>query len=835
MPTRAAGPVPAASRVLTAVEAAQTSAVRLDGDLSDEVWQRASPADDFVQREPAEGAQPTFRTEARVAYDALHLYIGVRAHDPEPARIAGHLTRRDEDSPSDWIRVAIDSFHDRRTAYEFAVNPVGVKRDGYWFDDGNTDMSWDAVWDVAVARVSDGWQAEFRIPFSQLRFNAGADQVFGFAIARHVARLNETSTWPLIARSATGYVSQFGDLANVRLMSSPKKLELLPYTLGSVTTRPHGDNPLVDNTDPDAAIGLDLKYALASGLTLTGTINPDFGQVEADPAVVNLSAFETFFSERRPFFVEGSGAFQFNMDCNDGSCTGLFYSRRIGRPPQGVDDLPGGDGVYTWSPVQTTILGAAKVTGRVGQYSIGVLSAVTQEERARLAGYPGNGTIVVEPAASYSIGRVRREFRNQSSIGFMTTWTARRLDQATRFLAGRALTGGIDFDWRFAPRLAFTGYWAGSRVSGEPLAIERLQTNARHYYQRPDAAYVEFDPLRTSLAGHAGSLGVSKIGGEYVRFNSNVQFKTPGFETNDVGFLRRADTRTMSNWIQFRSNRPNRWFRQRNLNLNQWAGWNFGGDRLYAGFNVNSHYTLLNNWRFGGGFNLNLEQLDDRLTRGGPGGLVDGYRSGWSYLSTDSRKPVAFDTFFGGGWTKHGSWFRDIDPALTFRPRPALSLSAGVRFNRNVVAQQWVEEVAGAAGPHYVFGRLDQTTVGLTGRANFTMTPRLSLQLYVEPFVSAGGYTSFQELVNGRADRYEDRWAPFAYQGNPDFNYKSFRTTNVLRWEYRPGSTLFVVWQQGREGSESTGAFRFGRDFGDVFGLPATNVFLVKMAYWLNR
>jgi hypothetical protein len=830
----AGGPAPAAARVVSAVEVSLVVGIRVDGDLSDEGWRNAAPAADFVQREPTEGSAPAFRTEARVAYDALYLYVGVRALDPEPGRIAGHLTRRDGDSPSDWIRIAIDSFLDRRTAYEFAVNPVGVKQDRYWFNDGNADTSWDAVWDVSVARGADGWQAEFRIPFSQLRFNDRPTHTFGFAVTRHVARLNETSTWPLLARSVAGYVSQFGDLDSIRFTGSPKRLELVPYTLGSVTTRPGDDNPLVNNTDPDGGIGLDLKYALAPGLTLTGTINPDFGQVEADPAVVNLSAFETFFSERRPFFVEGSGAFQFDLDCNDGACTGLFYSRRIGRTPQGTGELPEGDGVYTWSPAQTTILGAAKVTGRIGRYSIGVLSALTEEEHAHVTGVPDVSKQSVEPMTSYSIGRVRREFQNQSSVGFMTTMTARRLNDSTRFLPSRAVTGGVDFDWRFAPRFAFTGYWAGSHVAGDPGAIERLQTDARHYYQRPDAGHVELDPGRTSLGGHTAALALAKIGGEYVRGNSNIQLKTPGFETNDVGFMRRADTRSMSNWIQFRNNRPNRWFRTRNLNLNQWAGWNFDGDRLYAGFNVNSHYTLLNNWSFGGGFNINLEQLDDRLTRGGPAGLVDGYKSGWTYLSTDSRKPVALDVFVGGGWTAHDSWFRDLEPSLTFRPKAALSLSAGVRFNRNVVSQQWVEEVAGDAGPHYVFGALDQTTIGVTGRVNYTASPTLSVQVYLEPFVSAGDYASFQELVNGRAAEFADRWAPFPYTGNPDFNFKSFRTTNVVRWEYRPGSTLFVVWQQGREGSETHGDFRFGRDVGDIFGLPATNVFLIKMAYWLN-
>src|SRR5438132_13438746 len=355
----------------------EANAVRVIGAMREEIWETAKPISDFVQREPHEGAPPSQRTEFRVAYDTATIYVRVRAFDTEPGKIVGHLTRRDASSPSDWIRVLIDSFHDRRTAYEFAVNPAGVKQDRYWYNDQSRDDSWDAVWDVTVSRDSTGWSAEFRLPFSQLRFTAGESKTLGFAVEREIGRLNETVTWPLLARSANGFVSSFGELAGVTLTGAAKRLELVPYAVSSLTRQSPGDNPLLKRSAPDAALGLDLKYAVAPGLTLTTSINPDFGQVEADPAVVNLSAFETFFSERRPFFVEGSGNFQFGLDCSDGQCTGLFYSRRIGRSPQGVDELPGGDDVFTDIPAQTTILGASKLTGRVGRYSIGAMQAVT--------------------------------------------------------------------------------------------------------------------------------------------------------------------------------------------------------------------------------------------------------------------------------------------------------------------------------------------------------------------------------------------------------------------------------------------------------------------------
>ncbi len=378
------GPPATAPERIIATPVPEATAIRLDGELNDAVWQKVPPITTFKQREPRDGAEPTYQTEARVAYDATALYVAVRALDPEPQKIVGIRTRRDEHSPSDWIRIIVDSFHDRRTAFEFGVNPEGVKRDVYWYNDSNEDGGWDAVWDVAVTRDKDGWRAEFRIPFSQLRFHTAESATFGFAVVRMVGRLNETDTWPLISKSATGVVSSFGELTGLRLNRAAKRLEVVPYTVAQLKTQPtEAGNPFSKRTDPDASLGVDFKYAVKPGLTLTGTVNPDFGQVEADPAVVNLSAFETFFSERRPFFLEGSGIFSFNIDCNDGSCSGLFYSRRIGRQPRGTADLA--EGAYATSPAQTTILGAAKLTGRMGGFSVGALTALTSKEDAVIA------------------------------------------------------------------------------------------------------------------------------------------------------------------------------------------------------------------------------------------------------------------------------------------------------------------------------------------------------------------------------------------------------------------------------------------------------------------
>jgi hypothetical protein len=412
-------------------------AVRAPGEITDDIWRSAPVVDAFVQREPEEGGRPSQRTEFSVVYDASTLFVRVHAFDTDPSRIVGYLTRRDDDSPSDWIRVIIDSYHDRRTAYEFAVNPAGVKQDRYWYNDTERDDSWDAVWDVKVSRDATGWIAEFRIPFSQLRFSPSDTLTFGFAVSRSVGRLNETSTWPLLARSANGYVSSFGELNGLSMRSSPKRLELVPYVVSSVTRQRPADNPLVVPNAADASVGLDAKYALTPGLTLTTTFNPDFGQVEADPAVVNLTAFETFFNERRPFFVEGSGMFKFDSDCWDGPCS-MFYSRRVGRSPQGTDVLPGGANVYTEYPAQSTILGAAKLTGRVGRVSLGVMHAVTQEETATVLDSGLRSQRSVEPTTNYTVARARREFANQSSIGGIFTSTIRKLPSALTFIPERA-------------------------------------------------------------------------------------------------------------------------------------------------------------------------------------------------------------------------------------------------------------------------------------------------------------------------------------------------------------------------------------------------------------
>ena len=824
--TPAAAQVPVAE--MTAVSLGEgVLPIVLDGDLNDPAWALATPIDSFLQREPLDGGPATMRTEARVVFDATSIYVAVRAFDSDPERIVGFLTRRDEDSSSDWVHVLIDSYHDRRTAYQFGVNPVGVKKDAYWFNDSNDDESWDAVWDVVSRRDTDGWCAEFRIPFSQLRFSGDGNGRLGFAIMRNVARLNETTTWPLLSRTASGFVSSFGDLTGVTIGKASKRLELVPYVVGEIGTVPLEPGNLLQNSpDHDIAVGLDLKYAVTPALNLTATVNPDFGQVEADPAVVNLTAFETFFSEKRPFFIEGSGTYQF--ECRDCS---LFYSRRIGRAPRGTVTLLTGE--YSVQPITSTILGAAKLTGRVGAFSVGALAAVTDEEYADVAFFSGRARQVVEPGTLYSVSRMRREFSDQSSLGFIFTTTHRNLAESVAFLPESAITGGIDYDWRLGKRWGLSGYWAGSDVSGSRAAIAELQRSTVHSFQRPDASHVEFDPLADTLRGHSGMAAFEKIAGERTRMNLNVAYKSPGFDLNDLGFQPRADEIPQSSWFQVRWPTPGKYTRNIELNFIHWSAFNFDGDRLQLGGNINAHWDFQNFWETGFGVNVNARNFDDRLTRGGPGGYEEPRHSSWQYLNTDNRRVVSFNwnSAFGGGG---GGRFFELQPEIVLRPISSFSTEVGFRYYNNIDDSQWVEEVIRPDKPHYVFGRLEQETHSLTLRVNYTMTPNLSLQLYGEPFISTGDYVSYKELVDGRAERYEDRYAPYDYIGNADFSVLSFRTTNVLRWEYRPGSTLFVVWQQGREGSGVPGRFALGQDYNDLFATPASNTLLIKFAYWMN-
>jgi hypothetical protein len=806
----------------------------IDGRDDDAGWHTAPVISGFRVVRPAEDAEPKFRTEARVLFDAEYLYVFVRAFDPHPDSIVGLLARRDVVTPSDQLGVLIDSYHDRRSGYEFWVNPVGVKSDDAISQDGNEDIAWDGIWDVATRVDSLGWTAEYRLSLSQLRHASSPDLAFGIVIWRTVERTGEQSSWPLYRVSHTGFVSQFGNLTGLDSLAAPRRAELAPYivtkNISVPTSTGFGRNQRL-------AVGADMKFAVASNLTFTGTANPDFGQVEADPAVLNLSAFETFFQERRPFFVEGNSLFQFNVNCSAVNCNNeqLFYSRRIGRSPQ-----LGGQYGDASSPTATTILGAGKLTGRLaGGLSVGVIDAVTQ----RVGGI-GNATI--EPATNYSVVRLTQDLNGGSSgIGLMLTGVNRDLDSwSSPVLHREAYTGALQFRHQFlGRRFELSGSLDLTHVAGSATAIAATQLDPVHLYQRPDGA-LTFDSTRTSLDGDAEEVHFGKISGQHLMFETSYLRRSAGFEINDIGYLRQADQQSWNNWMGLSFNTPTALYRSFRWNMNWWQYWSAAGLPTEAALNTNTHTQLRNHmWIHAGS---TIGQLGttwcDRCARGGPAVRQDTYLAPWISIQGDDRHrliPSLSANYFESSGGRNSSL--EITPQLTLNVSTRLTASVGADVNTTVSDNQWYGAYHDAAGAvHYTFAHLDQKTLSFTADLGYTFTPTLSLQWHLQPFVSQGSFTNLRELAQPGASSYEARYQ--AYDDTAVTNHlggvdaKQFNSNVVVRWEYRPGSTLFVVWTQGRNDFQPlAGPDGIRGDLRDLFKLRADNTFLVKFSYWLTR
>ena len=794
----------------------------IDGSDRDSVWQSAAPVTEFRVYDPTVNGTPSMRTEARFAYDTRNLYVWVRAFDPRPDSIVALLSRRDVKTTSDQIKVMVDSYHDKRSGFEFAVNPVGVKRDYATFDDSREDISWDGVWDVATKVDSIGWTAEFRIPLSQLRYAAAEEHTFGIMIMREIARTNEKVSWPLFDRTKPGIASQFGDVAGFVGLTSPRRLEVAPYVIAR--NRGLDRAPGVVRRQ-EQELGGDLKYGVTSNLTLDMTINPDFGQVEADPAQLNLTAFENFLAEQRPFFLEGRGVFSFGGDDSR-----LFYSRRIGRTPQ-LSGLaaPGSD-----IPGTSTILGAAKLTGRLRSgATLGAFTAMTDRVSA--------GDATLEPLTMYSALRASQDFRGgESGIGVMLTGVDRSLDAVTeRFLRGSAFVAGIDGRHRMMNgSLRLAGSIAASTVSGTAEAIARTQRTSVHYYQRPDGG-LDYDSTRTSLGGFSGLITADKSQGA-LSYGGAYRVTTPGFETNDIGFLTRADLQTAQLYVDVRSLKPSRFWRNAGLFAIVTE------DRTAAGMAVGRTVELDVNAEFRNSSTFSLAMWTDnvgpvfcdRCARGGPALRLSAMSSALVNVSTDPRGTIvpslaAIYTIGDGG--RSTLW--RVRPYVRVRARSNLNWELGTRYQKNRDNTQHYANygVIGADTTHYVFAHLHQDLLSFTARLNYTASPNLSLQLYAEPFVTSGAYSSPRELAAPRAGDYDQRFRPVD-RTLDGFNQKEFNASAVLRWEYRPASTLFLVWTQGRQQDDrDAGTFDASRDYQNLFGARPDNTFLVKVAYWVGR
>ncbi|HYH78561.1 MAG TPA: DUF5916 domain-containing protein [Longimicrobium sp.] len=888
-----AGPA-AAQTVAHTVETAprvraveRTSPVAVDGRLDEAVWQSAPAATDFTQQDPHEGRKATQRTEIRVAYDAEALYIGARMFDSLGARgVRAPLARRDGSPGGDYMQLVFDTYHDHTGRTVFTINPAGVKSDAGQAS-SYADPSWDPVY-TAEARVDSlGWTAELRIPFGQLRFPRDSVQSWGMQVWRYVERLNESSMWSFWGKQENGGPSRFGHLEAIRAPKSRGRMELLPYVLSRAryVTPTQAGSPFQSGQQYDMRVGGDIKYQLSSTLTLDATINPDFGQVEVDPASVNLSAFETFYSEKRPFFVEGSGLFGFgdfwciNCSTSVGGMS-LFYSRRVGRAPQGF--VTRDDAEYVHTPENSTILAAAKVTGRTsGGLQVGLLNAVTRSERALVQDTLGNRfTEQVEPASNYFVGRVKKNYRGgNATIGAIATSVIRRFDNDAleQRIPGHAEAIGADWEmWWKNRTYHLLGNVALSNTSGDSLAILRLQRSSARYFQRPDrqsggnGLFSDLlDTQATALRGYGGYLRMAKDAGDW-RWEGAVNYRSPGFEVNDAAFLTRADhVWTLAN-VQRNWTTPNKVFRDWTAIVGMQNQFNYDGDRTSAQLHAFTGGQLANYWSLAFYTELYPEVSDDRLTRGGPVVHQPRGRLLHARMNTDTRRDVSLSTSHDYVSDALGGWYYGANATVTVKPVPALRLSLGPSYSHELNRLQFVTRADDATASHFfgqraVFADLEQNTLSMNTRLNWTFTPTLTLELFAQPFVFAGDYSNFKEFTGPRTTETREYGTDFgsicldaasnrytadpngncAAPGgpsaqalsfdNPDLNVRSLRGNAVLRWEYRPGSTLFLVWQQQRAGGEVFGDFSFSRDANAIFRQRPDNIFVIKASYWIGR
>jgi hypothetical protein len=882
----AAPPTVAALR-LEAGSPAGEARIAVDGRLDEAVWEGAPVASGFRQIQPEEGAPASYPTEVRILYDDRALYIGARM--TQPGGVVAPLARRDQlldasgDNGSfnslttDKLIVRLDPYHNHLDNAWLEVNPAGARGDQF-----NGDPSWDPIWESAATADSLGWTAEMRIPFSQLRFSPESD-TWGLQIWRYIDRLNEQDMWSFRPLDAPRGPAFYGHLEGLAIGPQPRQMELLPYVVtGSRGDRADVEDPYGGDSQLRLGIGADLKVLLTTNLTLDATLNPDFGQVEVDPATLNLSAFETYYAERRPFFVAGRSAFSFGgmrcFFCSNSSSLSAFYSRRIGRPPQltgYVHDVA----EYADAPETTSILGAAKITGRTdGGYTVGILDAVTGRESARYVTGLGvdEETQVVEPLTNYFVGRVEKELRGgATTVGGILTSVARRT--ADPVVADR-LHGhaeAVGFDWRHTWKgreYSWMGSTLVTNVAGSPEAVLRTQESSARYFQRPDRSTTDdglfdtrYDPDASSLQGYGLFTRIGKDSGGILRWEAMANVRSPGFENNDLAFLNRADYIWLNGNIAGSFTTPTSWYRNIFASFGGALEHNYDGDRTRTALQAYYGMEFHNFWRVRGFWIHEEPSFNDRLTRGGPVVRNRGYDFGHFQVSTDARKPAVFDVQIRGarGIGADTRQF-ELSPGLALKPASNVFIQLSPSYRYDEDDAQYVTAVDDPTatdffGTRYVFGRIRTRTLSLSTRVNWTFTPDLTLQLFAQPFVASGDYSSFREFAAPRtldkvvygqdvgAIAYDDTEAeytvdpdgpgvarPFTFD-DPDFTTSALRGTAVLRWEYRPGSTLFFVWTQQRSGYDQTSDFDFGSARSAIFDEPPLNIFQIKATYWLGR
>ncbi len=840
----------------------------VDGSLDDPGWSTVPVFSNFVQRDPMENAVPTMKTEVRIAFDDGAIYVAARMEDAAPDSMTIRLGRRDVQQNADLFQIYLDTYHDKRSGYYFGVDAAGTMYDGTLYNDDWSDDSWDGVWEAKVRRDAGGWSAEMRIPFSQLRFQDREIYLWGVDVRRDIARRNETDWAVFTPKNGSGFVSRFLDLVGIQGISSPQRVEILPYitTRAEYLQHPSGD-PFNNGSRYTPHIGADLKVGIGSNLTLDGTIYPDFGQVEVDPAVVNLSDAETYFNEKRPFFIEGSSIFNFgtggavNHWSFNWSDPQMFYSRRIGRAPQGT--VPSAD--FIDEPTGTTILGAAKLTGKpdVG-WSIGAIEAVTRREHADLQIAGVRSTSEVEPLTSYTIARGEHEFGGgKQGLGLMATSTNRFFDDASLPQQLNSSSHLLGFDgWTFldsSRTWVLSGWGTGSMVRGTPERMIALQTSSQHYRQRPDLIHNRIDSNATSLSGYAGRIMLAKQKGDFF-VNSALGIINPEFDNTDLGFLWRTDVINSHIGAGYQWTSPTDWYRSISAIGAIFRTFDFDGATTWEGVWTSMSYQFLNYYSMTLNWAYNPQTTNDRRTRGGPLTLnPKGYEIDFQ-AQTDGRKDVVGNVSLYYYRDREASW--SVSASVDAHPLRNLEISIGPEMDRNGDYAQWVgafadPTAASTYGNRYVFALLDQTTLSANIRVNWTFTPQLSFQLYLQPLVSSASYRDFRSLNrpgsydfltygtkgstvtnnNGEITVDEDGSGPSApiSFSDPSFTFWSLRGNAVLRWEYTPGSTLYLVWTQTRSESDQWENTPFRASFQRLVNIQPDNIFMIKLTYWWNK
>ncbi len=848
-------------RQYQAVKLKQTPPV-IDGNLDDVIWQSIDKGGEFIEYQPYEGKQPSQKTEFAITYDDNNLYVAFWAFDAHPDSISRRLTRRDE-IDGDMVGLDIDSYFDKRTSFGFFVNAAGVKLDMLTSNDGMAeDKTWDPNWFVATAITAAGWTAEMRIPLSQLRFSDKKNRIWGIEVYRSIFRKDELSQWQPIPRNAPGSVHLYGELTGISDIKPKRQIDLTPYVVGSGEKfEKEVGNPYATGKDFKYSGGLDAKIGVTNNLTVDLTVNPDFGQVEADPSQVNLTAFETFFAEKRPFFVEGRNILTMPLMLGDGDLANenLFYTRRVGRKPQHYPTLS--DGEYAKVPEFSRILGAAKISGRTENgWSIGLLESVTAEEKAEidLNGEKRNET--VEPLTNYLIGTVKKDMNDGNTvISGMITSTNRKLDEFTiNELHSDAYSAGLDFTQYFKDKtymLMAKTYI--SQVNGTPEAIASTQLSSARYYQRPDNDHVKLDTTRTSLFGNGGTLFFGKLGNAPLQWGLFLSWKTPGVEINDVGYMRSADNIMPIFWAGYRFTKPFWIFRSLSLNTNHWINEDFGLNYQGYGGNINMNANFKNLWNFGTGLNWSSQYVETSLLRGGPAFITPGSLQPWVFLGTDTRKKLSLSIngyaskSYDGFASMHG-----MELSINYKPINALSVSISPNFTSSFSDMQYITQISYSSQDRYVFGSINQKVLGVSLRINLTLTPTLTIQYWGQPFMASGLFSDLKYVADPMARNYQDRIHCYtsdqltSYKSDgycdidenldkvvdyrisyPDFNVKEFKSNLVMRWEYRPGSAVYLVWSQGRSGSDPYGDFSFNRDIRNLTEIKPRDILLIKFSY----